>query len=158
MTRSFIDRWSPGPALRRFTGLGGFTARHEDPLEEPTLIICLPLAEHTFGAQTNNYFECILIGLCHRPTHNPEVSLYSKSQGGEKMQKINLILLEQTKPKLALCFPQHRSHLRKGGLGTKLQEAWWKACSAAHQPHQFLPWSNKTISGNNIPSVVARNK
>lgn len=133
-------------------------------------MICLPLVEHTVGAQTNNYFECILIGLCHRTTHNPEVSLslslYSKSQGGEKMQNINLILLEQTKPKPALCFPQQRSHLKK-------REAWGPSCRkpggrpvlplTSHivpgtERDQFLPWSNENIYGNNIPSVVARNK
>lgn len=118
MTGSFIDRWSPGPALR------GFTARHEDSLEEPTLVICLPLVEHTVGAQTNNYFECILIGLCHRTTHNPEVSLslsLFKVSGWGKDAKHKSDFVGTNKTKASLVFPTaEKSPEKEGGLRTKL--------------------------------------
>lgn len=90
---------------------------------------CLAFVEHTVGAQTNNYFEYILISLCHRPTHNPEVSF--SGWGKDAKNKSDFVGINKTKA--GLVFPTaQKSPEKEGGLGTKLQEAWWKDRSATH--------------------------
>lgn len=138
----------------------------------------LPHAEHTVGAQTKSYrlnafTQAFVI---HPHTTHRSLPVLSVSwgylgfglQGGEKMPQKQSSFVGTNRRNKSCPGVSHTPEApgRRGRPGGRTPENLMGGPFATHSPQgakpqsepQLLPWSNENIYGNDIPSVVKRNK